>query len=190
MEGAELPPLCCFLRSHQGIWHGNREALWDLLNKLGSPAKFVSIIRAFHDGMCATVSAGGKRSDLFIVTNGVTQGCILARLLFVLCSQPLLIVAMSQTIDGSCIRFWTTGKFFHLRRLQATNNVVEELNLSCCTPKTAPCSLIPKRYCRRCQTSFQHQQQSSFFSPLTWQKTEVMHQRQPNDWSTPAEANI
>ena len=36
----------------------NREALCALLKKLGCPAKFVNIIRAFHDGMCARVSAG------------------------------------------------------------------------------------------------------------------------------------
>ena len=36
----------------------NREALSALLEKLSCTAKFVSIIRAFHDCMCARVSAG------------------------------------------------------------------------------------------------------------------------------------
>ena len=31
----------------------NREGLWSILAKLGCPAKFISIIRSFHDGMKA-----------------------------------------------------------------------------------------------------------------------------------------
>ena len=76
----------------------NREALWTLLEKQGSPANFVSIIRDFHDGMCERVSAGGKLSDPFNVTNGVKQGCILAPLLFVLFYAAMLNEAMSKTV--------------------------------------------------------------------------------------------
>ena len=77
--------------------------------------------------MCARVSAGGKLSDPFNVTNGVKQCCILAPLLFILFYAAMLKAAMTTTKAGIYIRFRTTGKLFNLRRLKATTKVVEEL---------------------------------------------------------------
>ena len=36
----------------------NRDGLWAILAKIGFPAKFVNIIRSFHDGMLARVIDG------------------------------------------------------------------------------------------------------------------------------------
>ena len=77
--------------------------------------------------MCARVSAGGKLSDPFNVTNGVKQGCILAPLLFIFFYAAMLKAAMTTTKAGIYIPFRTTVKLFNLRRLQATTKVVEEL---------------------------------------------------------------
>ena len=56
----------------------NREGLWKIMAKFGCPAKFIAIVRQFHDDMLARVQNDGKFSDPFPVTNGVKQGCVLA----------------------------------------------------------------------------------------------------------------
>ena len=50
--------------------------------KFGCPAKFIAMVRQFHDGMLARVQNDGEFSDPFPVTNGVKQGCVLASTLF------------------------------------------------------------------------------------------------------------
>ena len=52
----------------------NRESLWRVMSKCGCPPKFMDIIKGFHTGMSACVSAGGLVSDPFEVTVGVKQG--------------------------------------------------------------------------------------------------------------------
>ena len=47
------------------------------------------MIEALHTGMMANVSVGGEVSELFSVTNGVKQGCVLAPTLF-----PIFLSAM------------------------------------------------------------------------------------------------
>ena len=59
-----------------------RTGLWQLMRKYGCPEKFTTMIEALHTGMMANVSVGGEVSELFSVTNGVKQGCVLAPMLF------------------------------------------------------------------------------------------------------------
>ena len=105
----------------------SRPGLWAILSRLGCPAKFVSMIKAFHEGMMARVTENGAVSDPFPVTNGVKQGCVLAPTLFSLLFSVMLSSALSQTDDGIMIRFRTDGNFFDLRRLQASTRVKEAL---------------------------------------------------------------
>ena len=58
------------------------EGLWKIMTKFGCPAKFIAMVRQFHDGMLARVQNDGEFSDPFPVTNGVKQGCVLASTLF------------------------------------------------------------------------------------------------------------
>ena len=60
----------------------NRDSLWAILQRLGCPERFVSIIRSFHEGTLARVSECGELSDPFPVTNGAKQGCVFAPTLF------------------------------------------------------------------------------------------------------------
>ena len=55
-----------------------RTGLWQLPRKYGCPEKFTTMIEALPTGMMANVSVGGEVSELFSVTNGITQGCVLA----------------------------------------------------------------------------------------------------------------
>jgi len=59
----------------------DRNALWEILLKIGCPTDFVTIIRSFHEGMRASVVENGEISPYFEVTNGTKQGCGLAPLI-------------------------------------------------------------------------------------------------------------
>ena len=62
-----------------------REGLWKIMAKFGCPAKFISMVRQFHDDMHARVQDDGEHSQPFPVTNGVKQGCVLAPKHSILC---------------------------------------------------------------------------------------------------------
>ena len=58
-----------------------RPALWKVLRKLSIPENMLSVISSFHDGMKASVRAGGESSASFNVSNGTKQGCVMAPVL-------------------------------------------------------------------------------------------------------------
>ena len=60
----------------------NRNGLWKVLKQIGCTEKFIRVIREFHEGMKGQVLDCGEMSDLFCVSNGTKQGCVLAPLLF------------------------------------------------------------------------------------------------------------
>ena len=68
----------------------SREGLWKIMAKFGCPAKFIAMVRQFHDGMHARVQNDGEFSDPFPVTNGVKQGCVLASTLFSMMFSAML----------------------------------------------------------------------------------------------------
>ena len=49
----------------------DRELLWRVLAKFGCPSKFISTVKAFHQGMNASVFAAGEVSEPFSVLAGV-----------------------------------------------------------------------------------------------------------------------
>ena len=49
----------------------NRDALWNILRKLGCPAHFTNLVSALHNGMNASVSMKGELLEPFRVENGV-----------------------------------------------------------------------------------------------------------------------
>ena len=48
-----------------------RAALWFALQRCGVPDVMIELVRSLHDGMSATVTAGGGRSEPFSVCNGL-----------------------------------------------------------------------------------------------------------------------
>ena len=105
----------------------NRAALWAILSKLGCPPRFVQIIRSFHDGMFCRVIENGDASDLFPVSNGVKQGCVLAPTLFSLLFTQMLSAALSQTEAGVKIHYRTDGDFFNLHCLKSYTKVTRAI---------------------------------------------------------------
>ena len=104
-----------------------REGLWKIMAKFGCPAKFIAMVRQFHDGMLARVKNDGEFSDLFLVTNGVKQGCVLASTLFSMMFSAILTDAFQDGDNGIPIRYRFDGKLFNLRRLQAKFKVQTEV---------------------------------------------------------------
>ncbi|KAL8615669.1 hypothetical protein ACOMHN_034819 [Nucella lapillus] len=107
----------------------NRVALWTVLQKLGCPRKFANLIRLFHDSMIALVLSGGEASELFKITNGVKQGCVLAPVLFNLFFTCILSHAVRDIEDGLYVRYRMDGPLFDLRRLSAKTKTIKKLIL-------------------------------------------------------------
>ena len=74
----------------------NRQGLWLTLHKIGCPDKFINIIRSFHEGMKGQVNESRVLSDLFGISNGTKQGCVLAPLLFCIFFAMMLLVAFKN----------------------------------------------------------------------------------------------
>ena len=87
--------------------------------KFGCPAKFIAMVRQFHDGMLARVQNDGEFSDTFPVTNGVMQGCVLASTLLSMMFSAMLSDAFQEGDNGTPISYRFDGKLFNLKRLQA-----------------------------------------------------------------------
>ena len=81
-----------------------RTGLWQLLRMSGCPEKFTTMIEALHNGMMANVSVGGEVSESFSVTNGVTQGCVLAPMLFSVFLSAMLDEAFRDMGDSVYIQ--------------------------------------------------------------------------------------
>ena len=104
----------------------SREGLWKIMTNFGCPAKFIAMVWQFHNGMLARVKKNGEFSDIFPVTNGVKQGCVLASTLCSMMFSAMLTDAFQDGDNGIPIRYRFDGKFFNLRRLQDKSKVQTE----------------------------------------------------------------
>ena len=119
MPGTECGPLHDFCRPFvtKAFVTVSREGLWKIITKFGCLAKFIAMVRQFHDGMLARVQNDGEFSDPFPVTNGVKQGCVLSSTLFSMMFSAMLTDAFQDGDNGKPIRYRFDGKLFNLRRL-------------------------------------------------------------------------
>lgn len=98
------------------------DGLWKILSRLGSPPKFVAIIRQLHEGQRGLVKHNGAVLNSFPISNGVKQGCSPAPLLSIMLRE-----AKEDLQDRIYIRFRSDGSFFDLRRLLAHTKTMEQL---------------------------------------------------------------
>ena len=99
----------------------NRDMLWKVLEKIGCPPRFMAIIKDFHNGMSARVSAGGLLSNEFEVSVGVKQGCVLAPTIFnIYLAAITLLARYNLSPDNSiAVNYRLDGNLFNLQRLKA-----------------------------------------------------------------------
>ena len=96
-----------------------------ILSKLGSPSKFVNLIRQFHD-MTGQVLSDGEASEPFSISNGVKQGCVLAPpVLFNLFFTCVLNHAIRDLEQGVYQRCRLDGCLFDLRRPTVKSKTVK-----------------------------------------------------------------
>ena len=100
-----------------------RDGLWKVMTKFGCPPRFIAMVPQFHDGMQARVQNDGEYSELFPVTNGVKQACVMASTLFSMMFSAMLTYAFQGVDAGFPIRYRFDGKLLNLRRLQAKSKV-------------------------------------------------------------------
>ena len=105
----------------------SHEGLWKIMAKFGCPAKFIAMVRHFHDGMLVRVQNDGEFSDPFPVTNGVKKGCVQASTLFSMMFSAMLTDAFRDGDNAIPIRYRFDGKLFNLRRLQTKSKVQTEV---------------------------------------------------------------
>ena len=105
----------------------SREGLWKIMAKFGCPAKFIAMVRQFHDGLLARVQNDGEFYDPFPLTNGVKQCYVLASTLFSMMFSAMLTDAFQDGDNGIPIWYRFDGNLFNLRRLQAKSNVQTEV---------------------------------------------------------------
>ena len=89
--------------------------------------KFINIVRLFHDGMEARVKDNGEFSELFPITNGVKQGCVLAPTLFSMLFSAMLTDAFRDENVGIEFRSRTDGGFYKPQRLRTQSKVMLDI---------------------------------------------------------------
>ena len=97
----------------------NRPALFKALSKIGCPPKLLSLIKSFHTDMKGVVQFDGSTSDVFNITSGVKQGCVLAPTLFGTFFSLILRCAFNTATEGVYFHTRSDGGLFNISRLRA-----------------------------------------------------------------------
>ena len=104
-----------------------RKRLCKIMAKYCCPAKYITVVRQFIDGMLARVQNDGEFSDPFPVKNGLKQGCVLASTLLSIMFSAMFTDAFQDGNNGKPIRYRFDGKLFNLKGLQAKSKVQTEV---------------------------------------------------------------
>ena len=96
----DLPLFMFFIDLQKAYDSVDRSLLWKVLARYGVPAKLISIIRQFHDGMraCGRLDSG-ETSEWFAVKQGIRQGCVIAPDLF----NIFFVAVLTVAFDGFSI---------------------------------------------------------------------------------------
>nr|XP_054768285.1 uncharacterized protein LOC129275831 [Lytechinus pictus] len=107
----------------------SRKGLWLILERLGCPPRFLSMIIQLHENQRGQVRLNSHHSESFPITNGVKQGCVLAPTLFSIFFSVMLKQAMEGLDEDEAvyIRYRLDGSLFNLRRLQAHTKTCEQI---------------------------------------------------------------
>ena len=68
----------CFIEYAKAFDYVDHNKLWNILNKVGTPAHITCLLRNLYAGQEATVRTGHETTDWFQIGKGVRQDCILS----------------------------------------------------------------------------------------------------------------
>ena len=97
----------------------SRSGLFKIVQKISCPPKFLAIITSFHQDMQSTVCFDGATSNVFPVSSGVKQGCVLAPTLFGIFFSMLLQYSFVDCTEGVYVRTKSDSKLLNIARLRA-----------------------------------------------------------------------
>ncbi|XP_069783087.1 uncharacterized protein [Narcine bancroftii] len=74
----------------------SRKGLWQILERLGCPPKFLNMVIQLHENQQGRVRYSNELSEPFSIDNGVKQGCVLTPTLFTIFFSMMLKQAMKD----------------------------------------------------------------------------------------------
>ena len=155
----------------------SRDGLWKIMAKFGCPARFIAIVRQFHEGMMARVLDDGDISDNFAVTNGVKQGCVLAPTLFSMVFSAMLSDALDDEV-GIPIKYRSDGGLFKQRRMHAITKVKKTVIRDFLFADDCALNALTEQDMQATMDKFSAAC-DNFGLTISTTKTEVMHQPAP-----------
>ena len=96
----------------------SRKGLWQIMERLGCPPKFLNMVIQLHEDQRGQVRLKSDLSEPFPIVNGVKQGCVLAPTLFSIFFSMMLKQATKDLDDDDAvyIHYRLDGNLFNLRR--------------------------------------------------------------------------
>ena len=169
----------------------SRNGLWQILERLGCPPKFLSMVMQLHEDQRGQVRKSNDLSEPFTIFNGVKQGCVLAPTLFTIFFSMMLQRATEDLgdEDGIYIRYRTDGSLFNLRRLQAHTKTLEQLIRELLFADDAALVAHTETALQRVTSCFAEATQL-FGLEVSLKKTEVLHQPAPQEAYCPPHITI
>ena len=158
----------------------SRNGLWQILERLGCPPKFLSMVMQLHEDQRGQVRNSNDLSEPFTIINGVKQGCVLAPTLFTIFFRMMLQRATEDLgdEDGIYIRYRTDGSLCNLRRLQAHTKTLEQQIRELLFADDAALVAHTETALQRVTSCFAEASQL-FSLEVSLKKTEVLHQPAP-----------
>ena len=169
----------------------SRKGLWMIMERLGCPPKFLSMIIQLHEVQRGQVRLNSDLSESFPILNGVKQGCVLAPTLFTIFFSMMLKQALQDLDDDDAvyIRYRLDGSLFNLRRLQAHTKTLEQLIHDLLFADDAALVAHTERALQRLTSCFAEAAQL-FGLEVSLKKTEVLHQPAPHEEYRPPHITI
>ncbi|XP_063614375.1 uncharacterized protein LOC134787527 [Penaeus indicus] len=108
----------------------SRKGLWLIMERLGCPQKFLSMVIQLHDDQRGQVRLNSDLSEPFPIVNGVKQGCVLAPTLFSIFFSMMLKQATEDLEDDEAvyIRYRLDGTAVQLFGLEVSLKKTEVLH--------------------------------------------------------------
>lgn len=94
----QAPLYVAFVDFEKAFDRVNRGAIWKALAKKGIPSKIIRVIKALYTEAKCSVLHSGETSEVFVVKNGVRQGCVLSPLLFITVLDEVLREASTESL--------------------------------------------------------------------------------------------